>query len=748
MSDAGKTAETNQSSPGSYSSGSSPPSKDSTDGDKSSQSSPPAPGSSSSQTNNSTNKQSTPPPPNEETPKASPPPPPVEKKPPPPPPNPPPKQSPKSSPPPSPPSSSEPPPSPPRQQSPPEQPPSTPDQKSSPQPPPSNPTQQSPSTPTPTNQQSQPSPTPNQKPPPSPSNQTPPQNTPSASQPSGSSSGNNPSSPSSTTSQSPQSTNSTSTPQTSENGSNESMPGVPPQTLYVTSPPLSPISPSNSTGGSSGDNNSGSSNTTQNNGGSKNPSYGFVLGVAVTSVVVVAIIVFLFLRERRKNKQKGSTAKFMATPPMISVTSDLIPVQNVAASNNSQSDNENSSGSQRGKNYNVDKISFSYEEMTEMTDGFAQQNLIGEGGFGCVYRGQLPDGKIVAVKKLKIGGGQGEREFQAEVEIISRVHHRHLVSLVGYCIANNQRLLIYEFVSNSTLERHLHDKERPVLEWNKRLKIAVGASRGLAYLHEDCHPKIIHRDIKSANILLDEDFEAQVADFGLARLNDTSHTHVSTRVMGTFGYLAPEYASTGKLTDRSDVFSFGVVLLELLTGRKPVDPTRPLGDESLVEWARPLLIEALDTGDFGELIDPRLEKCYVESEVFRMIEAAAACVRNSAARRPRMALVARALDFEGSPDLSNGVKFGQSNAYDSSLYSEEITKFRQAEFSGDNSSQSDIYSDEFSSRELSRELLNSNKPRYHSGESRIGTSETRGSKPSYSGHTSGGSGNYGDRRFR
>ncbi|MCH86234.1 proline-rich receptor-like protein kinase PERK13-like, partial [Trifolium medium] len=165
----------------------------------------------------------------------------------------------------------------------------------------------------------------------------------------------------------------------------------------------------------------------------------------------------------------------------------------------------------------------------------------------------------------------------------------------------------------------------PVLGWANRLKIAIGAAKGLAYLHEDCSQKIIHRDIKSANILLDEAFEAQVADFGLARLADAANTHVSTRVMGTFGYMAPEYATSGKLTDRSDVFSFGVVLLELVTGRKPVDETMPLGDESLVEWARPQLIHAFETREFGELVDPRLEKHYVESEMFRMIEAAAAC---------------------------------------------------------------------------------------------------------------------------
>ncbi|KAK9935489.1 hypothetical protein M0R45_022591 [Rubus argutus] len=381
-----------------------------------------------------------------------------------------------------------------------------------------------------------------------------------------------------------------------------------------------------------------------------------------------------------------------------------------------QSSFENSYGSQRERNGGISgggsdsgliagsKVHFSYEELMDITKGFSRQNVLGEGGFGCVYKGWMLDGKVVAVKQLKAGSGQGEKEFRAEVEIITRVHHRHLVSLVGYCISEQQRLLIYEFVPNKTLEHHLHGPGMPVLEWTKRLKIALGSAKGLAYLHEDCHPKIIHRDIKSANILLDDSFEAQVADFGLAKLTNDMNTHVSTRVMGTFGYMAPEYASSGKLTDRSDVFSFGVVLLELITGRKPVDPTQPLGDESLVEWARPLLIKALESGDLSELVDPRLEKHYVEGEMLRMVQAAAACVRHSATKRPRMAQVCRSLDCEDElSDLSNGVKFGQSTAYDSGQYNEDIVRFRRMALGSGGTSEFEISSSEFNpaSRELS-----------------------------------------------
>ncbi|KAH7436715.1 hypothetical protein KP509_05G032400 [Ceratopteris richardii] len=316
---------------------------------------------------------------------------------------------------------------------------------------------------------------------------------------------------------------------------------------------------------------------------------------------------------------------------------------------------------------------FTYGDLAAATGGFSKANLLGEGGFGCVYKGILPDGQLVAVKQLKSGASQGEKEFQAEVEIISRVHHRHLVSLVGYCITNSQRLLVYDFVPNDTLEAHLHKRKgRPPLDWPTRLKIASGAARGLAYLHEDCHPRIIHRDIKSANILLDNNFEAQVADFGLAKLTSDANTHVTTRVMGTFGYLAPEYASSGKLTEKSDVYSFGVVLLELLTGRKSVDVSQPPGEESLVEWARPILTQIESEDDLDMLADPSLNGVYDTKEMMRMAEAAAACIRHSASKRPRMGQVVRALENEMSvADLAQGLRPGHSNVYGSSFSSGE-----------------------------------------------------------------------------
>ncbi|XP_020682741.1 proline-rich receptor-like protein kinase PERK4 [Dendrobium catenatum] len=338
---------------------------------------------------------------------------------------------------------------------------------------------------------------------------------------------------------------------------------------------------------------------------------------------------------------------------------------------------------------------FTYEELEAATNNFSQSNLLGQGGFGYVHKGLLPNGKEIAVKSLKLGSGQGEREFHAEVDIISRVHHRHLLSLVGYCIAGSQRMLVYDFIPNRTLEYHLHGKGLPVMDWSTRLKIAIGSAKGIAYLHEECHPRIIHRDIKSSNILLDFKFEAMVADFGLAKLSSDNHTHVSTRVMGTFGYLAPEYASSGKLTEKSDVFSYGVMLLELITGQRPVGSSHAFMEDSLVDWARPVLFQALADGNYDDVADHRLNGNYDTVEMARMIACAAACVRHSARRRPKMSQIVSALEGNASlEDLNEGMRPGQSmlfsssSDYDSDLYAPSMRRIRRIEltspeYSGD-----------------------------------------------------------------
>ncbi|KAK4597249.1 hypothetical protein RGQ29_015002 [Quercus rubra] len=420
----------------------------------------------------------------------------------------------------------------------------------------------------------------------------------------------------------------------------------------------------------------------------------------VTGVILLSLIgVAVWCKRKQRKKYSGLGGYVMPSPHASSPKSD----SSITKTNSSAPLVHNGSGSNlvysppEPGGLGNSRSWFTYEELVKATNGFSDENLLGEGGFGSVYKGYLPDGREVAVKQLKIGGGQGEREFKAEVEIISRIHHRHLVSLVGYCISDNRRLLVYDYVPNNTLYFHLHGEGRPVLDWATRVKVAAGAARGLAYLHEDCHPRIIHRDIKSSNILLDSNFEARVSDFGLAKLALEANTHITTRVMGTFGYMAPEYASSGKLTDKSDVFSFGVVLLELITGRKPVDTSQPLGEESLVEWARPLLSSALDNEEFIDLADPRLEMNYVESEMFHMIGVAAACVRHSAAKRPRMGQVVRAFDGLATSDLTNGMRVGESEVFNSAQQSAEIRLFQRMAFG----------SQEYSTDFFSQSYLNS-----------------------------------------
>ncbi|WCJ42685.1 Protein kinase superfamily protein [Euphorbia peplus] len=286
---------------------------------------------------------------------------------------------------------------------------------------------------------------------------------------------------------------------------------------------------------------------------------------------------------------------------------------------------------------------YSTIDMERATHNFDESRIIGEGGFGRVYGGVLEDGTQVAVKVLKRDDHQGGREFLAEVEMLSRLHHRNLVKLIGICAEERNRCLVYELIPNGSVESHLHgfDKESAPLDWDARIKIALGAARGLAYLHEDSSPRVIHRDFKSSNILLEDDFTPKVSDFGLARTAlDEENRHISTRVMGTFGYVAPEYAMTGHLLVKSDVYSYGVVLLELLTGRKPVDMSQPAGEENLVAWARPLLTSK---PGLEAITDPSLGPNVPFDSVAKVAAIASMCVQPEVSHRPFMGEVVQAL---------------------------------------------------------------------------------------------------------
>ncbi|GJT40579.1 inactive protein kinase-like protein [Tanacetum coccineum] len=284
---------------------------------------------------------------------------------------------------------------------------------------------------------------------------------------------------------------------------------------------------------------------------------------------------------------------------------------------------------------------FSFAELELATNGFSQDNFLAEGGFGSVYRGILPDGQAVAVKQHKLASSQGDHEFCSEVEVLSCAQHRNVVMLIGFCMEDRRRLLVYEYVCNGSLDSHLYGRDRDPLKWSARQKIALGAARGLRYLHEECRVGcIVHRDMRPNNILITHDFEPLVGDFGLARWQPDGDTEEETKVIGTFGYLAPEYAQSGQITEKADVYSFGVVLVELITGRKAVDLKRPKGQQCLAEWARPLL----EQGSINELIDPRLGNCYSAHEVYCMMQAASLCIKRDSHLRPRMSQVLRMLE--------------------------------------------------------------------------------------------------------
>ncbi|KAJ7970962.1 Kinase [Quillaja saponaria] len=293
---------------------------------------------------------------------------------------------------------------------------------------------------------------------------------------------------------------------------------------------------------------------------------------------------------------------------------------------------------------------FSYNELKMASRNFRPETLLGEGGFGCVFKGWIHEngttpvkpgtGLAVAVKTLNQDGLQGHREWLAEVNYLGELLHPNLVKLIGYCIEDDQRLLVYEFMARGSLENHLFRRSLP-LPWSIRMKIALGAAKGLAFLHEEAEKPVIYRDFKTSNILLDVDYNAKLSDFGLAKDGpEGDKTHVSTRVMGTYGYAAPEYVMTGHLTSKSDVFSFGVVLLELLTGRRSMDKNRPTGEHNLVEWARPQLG---DRRRFYRLVDPRLEGHFSIKGAQKAIQLAEQCLSRDPKSRPLMSEVVEVL---------------------------------------------------------------------------------------------------------
>lgn len=279
-----------------------------------------------------------------------------------------------------------------------------------------------------------------------------------------------------------------------------------------------------------------------------------------------------------------------------------------------------------------DNKDLSFDDLLKSTNNFDQANIIGCGGFGLVYKATLPDSRKVAIKRLSGDCGQMDREFRAEVEALSRAQHPNLVLLQGYCMHKNDRLLIYSYMENGSLDYWLHEKIDGLssLDWNTRIQIAKGAARGLAYLHQSCEPHILHRDIKSSNILLDENFEAHLADFGLARLILPYDTHVTTDLVGTLGYIPPEYGQASVATYKGDVYSFGVVLLELLTGKRPMDMCKPKGSRDLISWA----IQMKKENRENEVFDPFIYDKQHDKEMCLVLQIACICLSECPKVRP------------------------------------------------------------------------------------------------------------------
>lgn len=353
---------------------------------------------------------------------------------------------------------------------------------------------------------------------------------------------------------------------------------------------LPPTSPSPGTPGATPNTPGGASSSS-----SSSTSVGVIVGAivgALALVTVVALLAFCFFRRKKKKKYSALIqGQNTVVHPRGDSGSDPELGKTLAEYRANDGTRTNYSGPSDMQVGEGDSLGTSYEILRDVTEGFAEKNVLGKGGFGVVYKGTFPDGTMVAVKRMEaaVMSNKGLKEFQSEISVLSKVRHRNLVELKGYCAHRNERLLVYEYMAQGTLAQHLFEYQamgvRP-LEWTRRLSIALDVARGLEYLHGLAHKSFIHRDLKPSNILLDDKYAAKVSDFGLVKLAPENNFSVETRLAGTFGYLAPEYAVTGRVTTKADVFSFGVVLMEMMTGRRALDETEAEENMHLVTWFR------------------------------------------------------------------------------------------------------------------------------------------------------------------
>ncbi|KAL7206691.1 hypothetical protein ACSBR2_019414 [Camellia fascicularis] len=419
---------------------------------------------------------------------------------------------------------------------------------------------------------------------------------------------------------------------------------------------------------------------------SKTPFLGLrlylVIGLCFVCLIIVFVLILLWLRSNRSSKRRGMRVKHSSgmLPLFCKDVSEIkdsdraenciigelerenkaigeigidqieekkgSSESNVSGGSQSETTTSSSAVSAEGMNIGWGRW-YSLKELEIATRGFAVENVIGEGGYGIVYRGVLHDASVVAVKSLLNNKGQAEKEFKVEVEAIGKVRHKNLVGLVGFCAEGARRLLVYEYIDNGNLEQWLHGDVGPVspLTWDIRMRIAVGTAKGLAYLHEGLEPKVVHRDVKSSNILLDRKWNAKVSDFGLAKLLGPEKSYVTTRVMGTFGYVSPEYANTGMLNEGSDVYSFGVLLMEIITGRSPVDYSRAPGEMNLVDWFKGMV--ASRRGE--EVVDPLIQVQPSPRALKRVLLVCLRCIDLDANKRPKMGQIVHMLEADEFP---------------------------------------------------------------------------------------------------
>ncbi|KAI5081396.1 hypothetical protein GOP47_0004579 [Adiantum capillus-veneris] len=390
---------------------------------------------------------------------------------------------------------------------------------------------------------------------------------------------------------------------------------------------------------------SGSNGTSSTGGKKLSVSTGAIVGivVGVAALLLAAAIITAYLYKKRRHRfgrvQSPNTVYLQPVDERGEGAEMVKITVNPSTANGVHTTNNNSGPSDNVQVLEVGNLVISIQLLRNVTNDFSEENVLGKGGFGVVYKGELDDGTKIAVKRMlaSVVSNKGLDEFQAEIAVLTKVRHRHLVALLGYCIEGNERLLVYEYMPKGTLSQHLFEWRKldlPPLSWDKRLSIALDMARGVEYLHGLAHKSFIHRDLKPSNVLLGDDYRAKVSDFGLVKLAPEGKTSVETRLAGTFGYLAPEYAVTGRVTTKSDVFSFGVMLMELLTGRKALDETQSEENMHLVTWFRRL---SGTKESLFSAIDPVIEVNDETSQSILIVaELAGHCTAREPHKRPDM----------------------------------------------------------------------------------------------------------------